>query len=180
MNSYKYLFFLLRKFFYNIFGIITFPFQLLLWLFVYVTSYQNDNENGLLNEEHVETIPLVAETEAETETEKEMIKTVSVKTGKRLHIIPISEIVCIQAYGDYVNIMTLQGVYLKEQTLKYFNEHLPEDQFLRVHRSYMVNLHAIETIERYGRDQYLLLLKNKEKIKATLEGYRKLRERLKL
>jgi DNA-binding LytR/AlgR family response regulator len=176
MNSYKYLFFLFRKFFYNILWIITFPFQILLWLFVYITSYQNNNENGLLNEENVEAIPLVAE----SETKKELIKTVSVKTGKRLHIIPILEIICIQAYGDYVNIKTLQGVYLKEQTLKYFNEHLPEEQFLKVHRSYIVNLHAIETIERYGRDQYVLLLKNKEKIKATLEGYRKLKEKLKL
>jgi DNA-binding LytR/AlgR family response regulator len=142
-----------------------------LWLFVYVTSYQ---------EESTEEKDLELPQEEETEIKKELIKTVTVKTGKRLHIIPISEIVCIQAYGDYVNIQTLQGVYLKEETLKYFNEHLPDDQFLRVHRSYIVNLNAIETIERYGRDQYVLLLKNKEKIKATLEGYRKLKERLKL
>jgi DNA-binding LytR/AlgR family response regulator len=76
--------------------------------------------------------------------------------------------------------MTLQGIYLKEQTLKYFNEHLSAEQFLKVHRSYIVNINAIETIERYGRDQYVLLLKNKEKIKATVEGYRRLKEKLSL
>jgi hypothetical protein len=108
-------------------------------------------------------------------TNNELIETVAVKTGKKLRIIPISEIVCFQAYGDYVNIMTLHGTYLKEQTLRYFEEHLPEGQFLRVHRSHIVNLHAIEAIERHGRDQYLLMLSNKEKIKATLEGYRRVK-----
>jgi DNA-binding LytR/AlgR family response regulator len=151
-----------------------FPVQLLLWILNYAMSFQN--EENTMSEEKESTISQ----EENLESEKELIKTISVRTGKRLHIIPISEIVCLQAYGDYVNIMTLQGVYLKEQTLKYFNEHLPEEQFVRVHRSYIVNINAIETIERYGRDQYLLLLKNKEKIKATPEGYKKLKRKLNL
>jgi DNA-binding LytR/AlgR family response regulator len=109
------------------------------------------------------------------EKKKESIESIAVKTGKKLHIIPITEIICLQAYGDYVNIMTLHKTHLKEQTLKYFEEHLPDEQFLRVHRSYIVNIHAIQAIERYGREQYLLILSNKEKVKATPEGYRRLR-----
>jgi DNA-binding LytR/AlgR family response regulator len=150
-----------------------------MWLFIYIISYHEENVNDLLNEES-------GVTESETKAalqmplNSEQIKSVSIKSGKRLHIISISDIVCIQAYGDYVNIMTLQGIYLKEQTLKYFNENLPDEQFLKVHRSYIVNINAIETIERYGRDQYLLVLKNKEKIKATVEGYRRLKEKLSL
>jgi hypothetical protein len=115
MNSYKYLFFLFRKLFANIIWIITFPFQLIGCLFVYITSYQEDSEKNLPSDE--KELGLL---ETETDTKKELLQSVSIKTGKRLHIIPISEIVCIQAYGDYVNIMTLKGVYLKEQTLKYF------------------------------------------------------------
>jgi len=112
--------------------------------------------------------------------ETDLIETVAVKTGKRLYIIPVAEIVCFQAYGDYVNIMTSHGTYLKEQTLKYFEEHLPEKQFLKVHRSYIVNIYAIRIIERCGRDQYLLILSNQEKIKATLEGFKRLKAALKL
>ncbi|MCL1968632.1 MAG: LytTR family transcriptional regulator DNA-binding domain-containing protein [Bacteroidetes bacterium] len=158
--------------------IIIFPVQLLLWILHYALSFHNKaNENNKMINEDKE-LNNIQEDIPETKTE--LLKTISVKTGKRLHIIPISEIVCIQAYGDYVNIMTMQGVYLKEQTLKYFNEHLPKEQFSRVHRSYIVNINAIETIERYGRDQYLLLLRNKEKIKATLEGYKMLKDKLDL
>jgi len=112
--------------------------------------------------------------------ETDLIETVAVKTGKRLHIIPVTEILCFQAYGDYVNILTAHGTYLKEQTLKYFEEHLPEKRFVKVHRSYIVNIYAIRIIERSGRDQYILFLSNNEKIKATLEGYKRLKAALKL
>jgi DNA-binding LytR/AlgR family response regulator len=149
-----------------------------MWLYIYITSYLNNTENELLNEESGVESEIKAALQMPLNSEQ--IKSVSIKSGKRLHIISISDIVCIQAYGDYVNIMTLQGIYLKEQTLKYFNENLPDEQFLKVHRSYIVNINAIETIERYGRDQYVLVLKNKEKIKATVEGYRRLKEKLKL
>ena len=153
-----------------------FPVQLLLWILIYTISFQNEVNRKIrkLDKER----DAIDFQETAVEIKKELIKTITVKTGKRLCIIPVSEVVCFQAYGDYVNIMTLQGIYLKEQTLKYFSEHLPEEQFLRVHRSYIVNINAIETIERYGREQYLLLLRNKEKIKATLEGYKTLKVRL--
>jgi len=153
-----------------------FPVQLLLWILVYAISFQHEeNRKNRKLDKKDDVIDLK---EDKLETKKELIKTITVKTGKRLCIIPVSEIVCLQAYGDYVNIMTLQGVHLKEQTLKYFSEHLPEEQFMRVHRSYIVNINAIETIERQGREQYLLLLSNKEKIKATTEGYKGLKMRL--
>jgi DNA-binding LytR/AlgR family response regulator len=177
MKRHKTLFLLFRNFFYHLLQVIIFPVQLLLWILNYLLSFQNkEKEKEAINERKE---PDCMQ-EAVSETKKELLKTISVKTGKRLHIIPISEIVCLQAYGDYVNIMTLQGIYLKEQTLKYFNEHLPEEQFLRVHRSYIVNINAIDSIERYGRDQYVLLLRNKEKVKATLEGYRSLKDKLDL
>ena len=161
-----------------IFNILMLPLQLLFWILSYAISFQNkiNRKDNMLDDEQDATILQ----EEVAEIKKEFLTTVSVKTGKRLHIIPVSEMVCLQAYGDYVNIMTMQGVYLKEQTLKYFNEHLSDAQFIRVHRSYIVNINAIETIERYGRDQYLLLLKNKEKIKATPEGYKRLKRTLKL
>jgi hypothetical protein len=153
-----------------------FPVQLLLWILIYTISFQNEVNRKIRKFDKEE--DAIDFQETAVETKKELIKTITVKTGKRLCIIPVSEVVCFQAYGDYVNIMTLQGIYLKEQTLKYFSEHLPEEQFLRVHRSYIVNINAIETIERYGREKYLLLLRNKEKIKATLEGYKTLKVRL--
>ena len=152
-----------------------FPIQLLLWGLMYVYNVAISRNNTCECQESAGNIGNEI-----MEKKKERIDSIAVKNGKKLHFIPISEIVCFQAYGDYVNLMTLQGTYLKEQTLKYFEEHLPEDLFLRVHRSNIVNLRAIKTIESYGRAQYLLRLSNNETVKATPEGYRKLKEVLHL
>jgi len=153
----------------NLVGILLLPFVWLYIRYVYFEKMLHNVETKRTPSLHV---PAAIDV---PEKKKESIESIAVKTGKKLHIIPIVEIICLQAYGDYVNIMTLQGTYLKEQTLKHFEEHLPEEQFLRVHRSYIVNIHAIKAIERYGREQYLLILSNKEMVKATPEGYRRLR-----
>jgi DNA-binding LytR/AlgR family response regulator len=161
---------------FHVFAIVL-PLQLVLLFFLYFFVFQNKTH-------YAEMQPMASLISPASNdviiAKKQLLETVAVKTGNKLYIIPVSEIVCFQSYGDYVNIMTLHGTYLKEKTLKYFEEHLPDEQFVRVHRSYIVNLRAINVIERSGRDQYSLLLSNKEKIKATLEGYKKLQMALNL
>jgi small-conductance mechanosensitive channel len=110
----------------------------------------------------------------------ELLDSFAVKQGKQLHIVTAETILYLQAYGDYVTVVTPQGKFLKEQTLKYFEEHLPHEFFVRIHRSYIVNIRFIASIERYGKDQYRVLLHNKEQIKATVNGYKRLKEKLKL
>jgi len=104
---------------------------------------------------------------------------INVKSGQRLDIINVEDIIYLQADGDYVSIVTAQGRFLKEQTMKYFEENLPSEMFARVHRSYIVRLQAISRIEKYGQMQQLELC-NREKIRVSPSGYRVLKERLKL
>lgn len=104
---------------------------------------------------------------------------VSVRTGDTLKIIPCTDLLYLKAEGDYVNLVTGEGRWLKEQTLKSFQESLPGTQFVRVHRSYLVNVTAISRIERYG-EQHLILLKNGEHIQISTAGYKALRSVLHL
>lgn len=60
---------------------------------------------------------------------------VSVKDGSRIHIIHLEELLYMQAGGDYVTLFTPGGQYVKEQTMKYFETHLPPALFVRIHRS---------------------------------------------
>ncbi|MCL2597826.1 MAG: LytTR family transcriptional regulator DNA-binding domain-containing protein [Paludibacter sp.] len=108
----------------------------------------------------------------------EKISQISVKNGAQVHIIQLGEILFIQADGDYVNIHTVEKKYLKEQTMKFFEQRLPADIFLRVHRSYIVNIEYITRIEKAEKDTQTLTLKNGEKIRASLNGYRLLKEKL--
>lgn len=114
------------------------------------------------------------------ESKSEIIERIAVKSGSKIHVVQVSEIVYVQSDGDYVHIFTLTGKYLKEQTMKYFEESLPPTQFVRVHRSYIVNVQAIARVELYDKQNQQLTLKNGHQIKASQAGYKLLRSRLNL
>ena len=81
-----------------------------------------------------------------------MIDRISVKDGARIHIIDLEEILYLQASGDYVTIFTTTGQYLKEQTMKYFEQSLPSPAFVRIHRSTIVHTAQIARIELFGKE----------------------------
>lgn len=117
-----------------------------------------------------------------TETERapiEPIDKITVRNGQKISVINIADICFIKADGDYVSIATESGRWLKEQTMKYYEQNLPMADFVRVHRSFIVNVAKISRIERYGQQQ-LVELRNGEKIKVSNSGYKALKERLKL
>jgi len=105
----------------------------------------------------------------------EILERVSVKTKQKLHIIPIGDILYIQSDGDYVQIITKDGKFLKEQTMKYFEIHLPQTVFVRIHRSYLVNIAYICRIESDGKQNYQIILSNGQSLSASLSGYKGLR-----
>jgi hypothetical protein len=107
----------------------------------------------------------------------ELIDRITVRYGNKIKIIPIHEIVFFRADGDYVSIHTAEGRWLKEQTMKYTEDILPPEHFVRTHRSYIVNIHHISRIERYG-EQQLVILSNGEKIKISNARYQVLKQRL--
>jgi DNA-binding LytR/AlgR family response regulator len=108
----------------------------------------------------------------------EIIERIAVKSGQKLHVILVPDILYLQADGDYVHVFTADGKYLKEQTMKYFEDGLPPRQFVRVHRSYIVNVGAISSIELYEKQSQLLILKNGHRIKISVSGYKLLKSRL--
>lgn len=109
----------------------------------------------------------------------ETLERIAVKSGQKIHVIIVSDILYLQAEGDYVHIFTADGKYLKEQTMKYFENSLPT-QFVRVHRSYIINIESISRIELYEKQNQQLTLKNGHKIKISIAGYKLLKLRLNL
>jgi len=110
----------------------------------------------------------------------EMLERVAVKTGQKIHVILVPDIVYIQSDGDYVQIVTEKSRYLKEVTMKYFEASLPRSKFVRVHRSYIVNVEKILRIELYEKQNQMLTLKNGDQIRASVSGYKELRAILNL
>ncbi|MDR0712542.1 MAG: LytTR family transcriptional regulator DNA-binding domain-containing protein [Prevotellaceae bacterium] len=101
---------------------------------------------------------------------------VAVKDRQQIHVIPLHSICYIEADGDYVKLHTDKGVFLKEKTMKYFEENFPPQQFIRVHRSFIVNVDMVAKIELYEKESYRVHLKNGETLKASSSGYKALKE----
>ncbi|MDR1005940.1 MAG: LytTR family transcriptional regulator [Bacteroidales bacterium] len=116
----------------------------------------------------------------EEEYKTEVAERISVKTGQKIDIIEVKDIVFVQANGDYVSIYTEKGVWLKEMTMKEAEMILPKDVFVRVQRSYIVNILCIRAIDKYKKGTYILSLSNKEKAKMSDNGYMILKKRLSL
>lgn len=111
---------------------------------------------------------------------EERLDRISVKNGTKIHLIAVDDLRYIQACGDYVTLVTASGQYIKEQTMKYFEAHLPKQTFVRIHRSTIVNVTQISRVELFGKENYQLLLKSGDKLRVSLSGYRLLKERLEL
>jgi hypothetical protein len=162
-----------KDIFYNILKIL--PLEILIFLLVFaLIIFKNKID---IQEIIADEVPKI-EISKNLVTQTEKISQISVKSGSQVHIIQLNEIFYIQADGDYVQIHTVQKKYLKEQTMKFFEERLPANIFVRVHRSYIVNIENITRIEKFGKDTQTLTLKNGEKIRASLGGYRILKEKL--
>ncbi len=99
-----------------------------------------------------------------------------VKFNGNIKIIPAHEIFYIEAFDDYVKIFTKDDFFLKKKTMNYFEETLNAKDFVRVHRSYIVQLASITRIEPYEKNTYIALLKNGKKIPLSRAGYSKLKE----
>lgn len=118
------------------------------------------------------------ETLAENLTPNEPLNRIVVKTGKAIQVVPIEQIEMIEASDDYVSIYTNQERFVKKQTMKYFEERLNPNTFIRTHRSYIVNITQIASIELYEKDSYIGILRNGNKVKISASGYKELKEKL--
>ncbi len=111
------------------------------------------------------------------ESDEKLHRVVIKKSGK-IHVISTSDINFLEAQDDYVMVYTDEGKYLKQQTMKYFEQHLDSQQFVRVHRSYIANVACIERIEPYEKSNFILILKDGNKVPVSRGGMQVLKESL--
>ncbi len=110
------------------------------------------------------------------EGDLEFLDRVVVKQNNKINILPIGKIIFFEAQDDYVMINTGESKYLKQKTMKYFEEHLDPNEFIRIHRSYIVNISHVKEIELFDKDSYKAVLKNGTKLSVSRSGYAKLKE----
>jgi two-component system LytT family response regulator len=98
-----------------------------------------------------------------------------VKEGGNIRIIPVHDIHYLEAYDDYVKIFTQKEMLLKKKTMSFYEQSLDASQFVRVHRSYIIQIQQITRIEPLEKDTHIALLKNGSRIPLSKTGYAKLK-----
>ncbi|MAN26839.1 MULTISPECIES: LytR/AlgR family response regulator transcription factor [Mesonia] len=97
-----------------------------------------------------------------------------IKSNLKKHRLYLDKVKYVEAFGDYVKIFTDTEVYTVLSTMKGFAETLPKEQFLRVHKSYIVNLFRIKNYSSklvFLEDKKIPLSRNRKKdLEESLSG----------
>jgi two-component system, LytTR family, response regulator len=101
-----------------------------------------------------------------------------VKDGPNVHVIPVDRVDWIEAQDDYVGIHAEGKTHLKPQPLSEVAAGLDPARFVRVHRSYVLNVERLARLELYAKDSYLAVLKDGRQIPVSRAGHARLKELL--
>ncbi|WP_337966181.1 response regulator transcription factor [uncultured Flavobacterium sp.] len=110
---------------------------------------------------------------AKVKTEETVVNSVSVKVDGYFMDIELDQLLFAQSFGNYVKLHTIKRTYLASITTSEFEKCLPEKNFMRIHKSYIVALDKIETT-----DKDFVIIKN-EKLPIGITYKRELSDRLK-
>jgi two-component system LytT family response regulator len=101
-----------------------------------------------------------------------------VKDGTKVTLIPVGKLEYAEALDDYVQLVSEGKKHLKQQTISGLESSLDPALFVRVHRSFVVNLERVTRIEPYGKDSRVAILSNGPRLPVSRAGYGRLKELL--
>ena len=94
-----------------------------------------------------------------------------VRDRANVFIIDVGDIIFVEAQDDYVSIQTRERSFLKKETLARLEKLLDNRQFVRIHRSYILNINHLSKIEPYTKDSRIAILRNGKTLPMSRSGY---------
>jgi len=104
------------------------------------------------------------------------LERILIKDGARVHVVAAGSIDYIEAQDDYVRVTAAGRAHLKHQRLSELEAQLDPQVFLRIHRSWIVNVGAIARIEPASKDNHCAVLKDGTRLPISRSGYQKVRD----
>lgn len=132
-----------------------------------LTKFRNTRRNHTEKETSAKITAIRAE---------ETLERIVVKNGSQIKIIPVQQVIFLEAYDDYVKIHTKDGMFLKNKTMSSFEKQLDPKQFVRVHRSFIAKVDQLAKIEPMEKESYIATLLTGEKINISKSGYARLKQ----
>jgi len=122
-----------------------------------------------------EKMPPAHELAAAARPPQQFLERLVVKDGTRVTLIPVGKLDYAEAQDDYVALASQGKKHLKQQTIAGLEAGLNPDSFVRIHRSYIVNLERVVRIEPYGKDSRLAILTDGARLPVSRAGYARLK-----
>ena len=103
------------------------------------------------------------------------LERILIRDGSRVHVIPAAKIDYLEAQDDYVCIKCRGKEYLKQETLNDLENSLDPHQFVRIHRSYVLNLDRLKKLELFTKDSRIAVLTDGARLPVSKSGYARLK-----
>jgi two-component system LytT family response regulator len=101
-----------------------------------------------------------------------------IRDGVHVHVVAVDKIDYVEAQDDYVGFRTGGKILLKEQTLADVESSLDPRRFVRIHRSYILNVERLARVELYAKDSRIAVLGDGSKLPVSRSGYQRLQQLL--
>ena len=101
-----------------------------------------------------------------------------IRDGASVHVLPADSIDYVEAQDDYVAFKSAGKQYLKDQTLAAVEALLDPSRFVRIHRSFILNIDRIAKVELYAKDSRMATLRDGTRLPVSRAGYARLSELL--
>jgi two-component system LytT family response regulator len=120
--------------------------------------------------------PAIAALRAAARPSDTPLERVVIRDGGQVHVLPVGKIDYVEAQDDYVAFRSGGKSFLKEQTLGDLEAALDPRQFVRVHRSYVLNIERLAKVELYAKDSRVAILADGTKLPISRAGYQRLQK----
>jgi two-component system LytT family response regulator len=101
-----------------------------------------------------------------------------IRDGANVHVLPVDKVDYVEAQDDYVAFKSEGKQYLKDQTLSAVEETLDPSRFVRIHRSFILNVDRISKVELYAKDSRMAILRDGTRLPVSRAGYARLSQLL--
>ena len=102
------------------------------------------------------------------------LERVLIRDGAQVHVLPVDKIDFVEAQDDYVCFKSEGKDYLKDQTMGALEAQLDPARFVRIHRSYLLNIERIARVELYAKDSRVAILRDGRRLPVSRAGYARL------
>ena len=131
--------------------------------------YQQGNYNNQLLNYLKESLP-----------SQEYIGKVVVKDAGKIFFVKTKDIEWVESAGNYLKLHVGKTTHMIRETMNAFEKKLNPQEFVRVHRSTLVNIDAIDNLESWGNTEFLITLNSGDKVQTGRSYYAAIRQKLQI